>query len=352
MTSSTIIVATSKIMRPERMRRVRCLLAMLFIAGLGLAACAPRLQPPGPRPETARLEPGYLVTPDGLYLPLRVWQPPGKVRAALIALHGFNDYSKAFDALGPALAARGVAVYAYDQRGFGNAPYRGLWPGTERLTKDLATAAELVRAAHPGVPLHALGESMGGAVIMAALSGKTPPKVDGAILSAPAVWGRATISPLQVAALDTLVRIAPGVRLRPQGMSIRASDNTEMLRALGRDRWFIKETRIDALWGLVNLMDRALAAAPNLNHQLLVLYGEQDEIIPRQSTCRMLASLPASPRRWRVVLYEDGFHMLFRDLRGDRVTADIAAWTLNQSAKLPSSQERAPTDKSPLPGFC
>src|SRR3546814_15118199 len=81
----------------------------------------------------------------------------------------FNDYSNAFADSGPALAAQGLEVYASDQRGFGEAPHRGLWPGVEALPGDLTTAAGLLRQRHPDLPLYLLGESMGGAVVLAAL---------------------------------------------------------------------------------------------------------------------------------------------------------------------------------------
>ena len=54
------------------------------------------------------------------------------VRAVILALHGFNDYSNAFEGPGEVWAGHGIATYAYDQRGFGAAPERGLWPGTRR----------------------------------------------------------------------------------------------------------------------------------------------------------------------------------------------------------------------------
>ena len=45
----------------------------------------------------------------------------------------------------------------------------------------------------PGVPVFVLGESMGGAVAMTAFASDTPPRADGLILVAPAVWGRQTM---------------------------------------------------------------------------------------------------------------------------------------------------------------
>jgi alpha-beta hydrolase superfamily lysophospholipase len=258
----------------------------------------------------------------------------------VLALHGFNDYSHAFAESGPALAANGLTVYAYDQRGFGEAPHRGLWAGSEVLTGDLATAAGLLRRRHPGLPLYLLGESMGGAVVLAALAGPNPPEAEGIILVAPAVWARSTMPFHQRAALWLGARLFPWARFSGRGLGIQASDNMEMLRALGRDPLFIKETRVDAVYGLVNLMDSALAAAPVIEARTLLLYGEKDEVVPAAPTFAFWQGLP---RRGvggqRFALYENGWHMLLRDLQAQVVIDDIAAWTRDPAAALPSEAE-------------
>src|SRR5690606_21708360 len=118
----------------------------------------------------------------------------------IVALHGFNDYRGAYRLSGPALAAQGQVVYAYDQRGFGDSPFRGRWSGTERLTADLAEMVALVRNRHPGLPVTILGHSMGGAVTLAAMGGANPPRADRVVLAAPAVWGRSTMPLYQTAA--------------------------------------------------------------------------------------------------------------------------------------------------------
>ena len=279
----------------------------------------------------------HFLARDGARLPLKSWLPDGvrpttrataRPTAVIIALHGFNDYSNFFDAPGAWLATRGIASYAYDQRGFGAAPGRGYWPGTTALIDDLGTLNALVRARHPGVPVYVLGESMGGAVALVAASGeRSGLNVDGVILSAPAVWGRATMPWYQTGALWISAHTVPGVTLSGRGLKIVASDNIEMLRALGRDPLVIKETRIDAIYGLTELMDAALEASARLVLPALILYGEKDEIIPREPTERMLASLPeAGKDRRKVVYYENGYHMLLRDLQAETVWSDIAAW--------------------------
>ena len=302
----------------------------------------PRLQDVGPIVDEPRLEATRIVTADAADLPLRQWLPTDSPpSAALVALHGFNDYSNAYSDLGPALAAAGIAVYAYDQRGFGAAPNPGLWAGTDALVQDLASVTALVRERHPGIPLYALGESMGGAVIMAALSRGALPSVDGAILSAPAVWGRETMGPVSQSLLWFFAHTVPFVRLEPRNVNRTPSDNRKMLIALGQDPLFIKKTRIDAIWGLVGLMDEALAGAPALEGTMLILYGDNDQIVTSESTCLMLSRLPGegASKAWRLAIYPNGHHLLFRDLNGGRVIEDIGSWLMASDAPLPSGAE-------------
>ena len=217
--------------RHGRPRAAALALLILFFAG----ACAPRLAPPGPgldpgpsaAPVEARLNETRFVTDDGLELPLRAWLPDAvrdgrQPRAVILALHGFNDYSKAFEAAGAFWAGQGIATYAYDQRGFGAAPNRGYWAGAPAMIADLRAAIGLLRAAYPGVPLYLLGDSMGGAVILTAAAQDTPLDADGAILVAPAVWSRATMPALYRATLWFGAHVIRAVPVSPPGPRSRA----------------------------------------------------------------------------------------------------------------------------------
>lgn len=313
-----------------------------FLAVVLAAGCAPVIRGAGPAVTTPLLEDGLFVAADGRRLPYRTWMPADVApKAIVVALHGFNDYSKFFDKPGTWLAGRGIASYAFDQRGFGMTPDRGYWPGSEAMAADLASFARLVASRHPGRPLYLLGDSMGGAVTLVAMTGPQArdlaPRVAGVVLVAPAVWGRATMPWYQRWALALGVRIMPGVRLTPRGLNIKPSDNIEMLRGLGRDHLVIKETRTDAIWGLVNLMDAGLAAAARFDAKALILYGGRDEVVPRRPVSLMVERLPVAARgRQRVALYDGGYHMLLRDLEAERVWRDILTWIGDANGPLPS----------------
>ncbi|WP_431858508.1 lysophospholipase [Azospirillum sp.] len=320
-------------------------IAALAVAAAVLAGCAANYQPMGTSVTPARMTDTAIIAADGVALPLRSWLPEQQpVRAAVVALHGFNDYSKAFEGTGRSFADYGIATYAYDQRGFGAGSAPGIWAGKDTMVADAHAAVELVRAKHPDVPVYLMGESMGGAVTLATLTRRDAPKVDGAILVAPAVWGRETMGFFPRAALWISYNLVPGMTVTaPKGLKIQPSDNIEMLRALGRDPLVIKGSRVDALEGLTDLMDEALQACDHLQVPTLVLYGAHEQVLPPRPVKRAIAALGLNARH-TVAVYPDGYHMLLRDLKGDAVVRDVASWIRTPDIPLASGADRAPRE--------
>jgi len=296
-----------------------------------LSGCAPDFTTPqSPGLSEPQLQETSFISYDGTDLPLRSWHPPTGVDAArfiLIAVHGFNDYSNFIKNSAHYFNKHQIAVYAYDQRGFGNAPVKGKWSSTEAMTQDLKTLIRLIAQKHPDQPIYLLGHSMGGAVVIQAMSGNNHPDVAGAILAAPAVWARSTIPFYQNGALWLVAHSIPWYRVTGEGLGRKPSDNIEMLREQGRDPLVIKETRYDTIYGLQSLMDASYASAENYNLKTLVLYGRRDEIIPQKPVLDAFQRFPVKPEgQKQLILYKNGYHMLLRDLQAENVMKDIVAW--------------------------
>jgi alpha-beta hydrolase superfamily lysophospholipase len=303
---------------------------------MGLLSCAPMTAPPGLGNSTPIIEHDVFVTRDGLRLPLRHWDA-AHPQAILVALHGMSDYSEAFDLPGPWWAAHGISTYAYDQRGFGRSPYPGRWAGGEAMRQDLADFVDAARAKYPVIPVYALGESMGGSVVLTALAGENPPRVDGAILVAPAVWSRQDMPAAYRAALWLAGHLVPWMNVSGEGLHIVACDNIEVLMKLSRDPIYQHSARADQVYGLVDLMDEARRAPEHLSAppRILFLYGGNDQVIPKQPTQAVAKALGAHTDVRR---YPKGYHMLLRDLDGETIWADIARWIEADGPKLgPSS---------------
>jgi acylglycerol lipase len=322
---------------PQRLRVLALLMLTVLIAG-----CAPTWQRAG-RPGVGftgpHLEPNVFVSFDGTRLGLMRWDAAGGEEpwAVIIGVHGMNDYANAFHLAAPWWAEHGVTTLAYDQRGFGRSPERGIWAPDALLTEDLRTIVALARARWPHALIAVAAESLGGAVAIQAFASDRPPAADRLILLAPAVWGWREQPVTYRAALWAAARLAPGkVFTAPSWVTekIWASDNHEELYAMGRDPLMIWGARSDALYGLVETMQRAQDDAAHLGSApTLWMYGAHDEIIPKAATQAAVRRLPPDVR---TAYYPDGWHLLLRDLRAQLVWADTLAFIRDPAAALPS----------------
>lgn len=319
---------------------------LLLVSLLGVSACAPMSQHALvklPGFGGARLGPDALVSFDGARLPMTVWPAlGGEPWAVVIALHGMNDYAEAFTLAGPVWAAAGVTTYAYDQRGFGRGAGRGVWGGEGLMVDDLRTACALARVRHPKAIIAVVGESMGGAVAIAAFASASPPDADRLILMSPAVWGWGEQPLPNNIALWLGAHLAPSNVLEPPRWltnKIRATDNIEILRKMSRDRNLIFGTRIDSVYGLVGLMQDAQNEIGKVAVPTLYQYGAHDQIIPPRAARHAAAKLGSGGRS---AFYTDGYHILNRDLHRDRVLEDALAFLRDPAAPLPSGAPRIP----------
>ena len=282
---------------------------------------------------------GAFAVAAGAALPYRTWMPNGRPNAVVLALHGMNDSRDAWEYPAPDLAAAGVAVFAPDWPGFGATDGRGFWPGTDRLVADMRAMVHQLHLRYPGLPLFVLAESMGGAVAMVAATEPGAEAVDGYILIAPAVWTRREMNVFMRVLLWTANRTVPSMAFSGRGVvKVTASDNRQALVRLSQDPLTIRATRVRAIAGLVDLMDRAAAAAPGFQVPSLILYGGRDQLVPAKATAAMWQALPAGPVR---AFYPSGYHLLLRDNdRAERI-GDILAWMRNPRAPFPSGADRA-----------
>jgi alpha-beta hydrolase superfamily lysophospholipase len=284
----------------------------------------------------------YHLTEDGVQLPIRRWLPKtGIARAVLVALHGFNDYSYFFQQAGNYLSQQGIACLAYDQRGFGATDQRGLWAGNAHYAADLISFTRLVKQHYPNIPLYVLGESMGAAIVIIASPKVNMPEADGIILAAPAVWSKEAMPWYQNRVLWLLAHTMPWLKLSGEGIRVKLTDNLAVMDTLNYDPLMIRQTRMDALYGLTHLMDIACAKANTLNGKILVLYGERDGIIPKPAMYDFLQRfLLAGTTAKTVGFYPQGYHLLLRDVHAKIVWQDIAAWINSHGASgLPSGAD-------------
>lgn len=308
------------------MRRICAYLALTFMLLLAVA-CSPVEQPLKERTQAPVMGKSRVTVGDGAEFPYREWKVK-KPQAVILALHGFNDYSRAFELFATDMQTRNITTVAFDQRGFGEGPEPGIWGGSDNIAYDACDVLRAVRKKHKHQPLFLLGESMGGAVVLRVHQRCMPEDIKGLILVAPAIWGGEMMSPFYRTILWTMAHIAPGLKLTGDSLHIQTTDNMEIAREMAYDPYVIKATRVDALYGLMDLMDAAhdgLGSAKPL--PALLLYGFKDEVIPIHSIRDIQRRMPYVER----VNYEHGYHMLLRDMQRARVYDDVSQWIKDTS---------------------
>ncbi|MAI89614.1 alpha/beta fold hydrolase [Ponticaulis sp.] len=288
------------------------------------------------------VEQNEFVSFDGARLGLTVWgEEIDTPEYVVVGVHGMNDYANAFHMAAPWWAERGVRTYAYDQRGFGRSPDRGRWPNEDVMREDLRTAVRVAREAHPNAVLSVVGISMGGAVALSTFGREGAPEIDRLILSGPGLRGWGAIPFYQAIALEISTRVRPSWVVTPprRFVHIEPSDNIEMLQRTWSDPLMQRENRIDQVYGVVSVMESAHDAASNLPEQTFLLYGANDYVVPPEGVRRTSKVLPDYVR---TAYYENGYHMLMRDLQAEVVWRDQLSFMHDPAAPLPSGSPGLP----------
>ena len=193
---------------------------------------------------------------------------------------------------------------------------------------------------------------MGAAVVLVAMMRRDFPDISGAVLVAPAVWGWGVMNPALAGPLRLLAHSAPWLPISASEFRRLASDNQAMLDALDQDPLVLQSVRVDALYGLVTLLDDALESATFLRPPTLVLYGARERIIPRAAREEFISRLQASQP---VLIYPQGHHTLLRDRNAEVVLRDVARWigdvSMPRSGQVASLKNAIATSRSwLLPG--
>ncbi|KAG1758353.1 alpha beta-hydrolase [Suillus occidentalis] len=118
----------------------------------------------------------WLVGPQHTQFYTRTYRPASTTKAVVIFVHGFIEHVARYEHVFPAWSARGLAVFAYDQRGFGRTAL-----DMERKSKessygktswkeqfqDIEWAVNHAKSEFGSIPVFLYGHSMGGALVLA-----------------------------------------------------------------------------------------------------------------------------------------------------------------------------------------
>ena len=117
-----------------------------------------------------------------------------------------------------------------------------------------------------------------------------------------------------------------------------------MLREYSNDPLVIGKPNLRSLHGVVNLMDQSFRDTKeyllNPKFPTLLIIPMIDEIVPRKPLIKILKDTKVKKNFSKLInleIYENNFHMILRDIDGNKITNDIKDW-IKKEKKINNSK--------------
>ena len=231
---------------------------------------------------------------DGTRLTTYRWAAPHQgVRGRVHVIHGLGEHAGRYEGLAQRLRAQGFEVWAHDHRGHGRSDGpRGVLPHTAALIDDAVAVLRQVQAEHDdGLPCVVLGHSMGG-LVAAALVARGTERVDGLVLSSPAL-GLALSWPQQ-RLLVFMHRWAPDVTISNGLHPERLSHDPAVVAAYVNDPWVHSRVSARLIHGMLDQAPGVFSAAAQWRIPTLLMFAGDDALVDPEGSRRWAIAAPAS----------------------------------------------------------
>ena len=243
-------------------------------------------------PLTATL--GDLTAEDGTRLTTYRWAAPHQVvRGRVHVIHGLGEHAGRYEGLAQRLRAQGFEVWAHDHRGHGRSEGpRGVLPHTAALIDDAASVLRHMQTANgDGLPCVVLGHSMGG-LVAAALAARGTERVDGLVLSSPAL--ALALSWPQQRLLAFMHRWAPDVTISNGLHPERLSHDPAVVAAYVNDPWVHRRVSARLIHGMLDNAPGVFSAAAQWRIPTLLMFAGDDALVDPEGSRRWARAAPAA----------------------------------------------------------
>ena len=263
-------------------------------------------------------------------VPYRSWIPVESPKQVLLCVHGLGFSSESFTEFGRTMAARGIAVYAVDVRGFGAwMQKRDDQLDFEACLSDLEAALHSLRKAYPRVPIFLVGESMGGAIALRETS-RNPDLVNGLVCSVPSSDRYRKMTSELIVGMKYLTNKDKPMNLDAEVVN-RATTNQALrreMKANPSNRMKLSPKELKQFNDFMKGNDDAAALIRTT--PTLMLAGFKDKLVKPEGTIELFNSVSAPDKLLMVV--GDGEHLLLEE---NQLTTQleqlIIDWLKNES---------------------
>ncbi|KAF8911546.1 Alpha/Beta hydrolase protein [Gymnopilus junonius] len=288
----------------------------------------------------------WLTGPNSTQFYARTYTPPNSPKAAVVFVHGFAEHVGRYTHFHPLLAARGIAVLAFDQRGFGltsqdktgkkskHSSY-GKTSWKEQM-EDINWAISHARKTFEGVPLFLMGHSMGGGEVLGfAVQGEkgaykqTLDSLKGVIATSPLILQTRPVPKLTRWVGTKVGNVLPSMLVSAAVKAKHLSHDAEFNNA------YLKDPLIKQQGSLKNVSDMLSQGEVLLYNDhvhwpkklpVLIIHGTEDKVTSHTASKDFHDKIPAEKKK--ISLYDGGYHELQNEPAGvkEKLAAEVAAF--------------------------
>ncbi|KAG2358101.1 Alpha/Beta hydrolase protein [Suillus spraguei] len=287
----------------------------------------------------------WLVGPQQTQFYTRTYRPASTAKAVVVFIHGFTEHIARYEHVFPTWSTRDIAVFAYDQRGFGrtaldmeNKSKDSSYAKTswKEQLQDIEWAINHAKSVFGSIPVFLSGHSMGGALVLAFCTrASSPPAKEtvthlaGVISSSPLILQS---KPAPKAARwigGKASLLAPSLTIPAEVKGQDLSHDQTVGEECAKDP-LIKQ--IGSLRGVSDMLD----GGEHLLHTdyarwptdipVLFIHGSDDKVTSPKASELFHQRVPAKDKR--ISIYQGGYHELHNEPDGvkEKFIEECIAW--------------------------
>ncbi|RPB27725.1 alpha/beta-hydrolase [Terfezia boudieri ATCC MYA-4762] len=292
---------------------------------------------------------------DGLKVYTQTWKTTlEKPLAYAFFLHGFSDHCNAYYSFFPNLAARGIEVFSFDQRGWGRTcatkAQRGLTGPNSQILQDIdeLLIPRLTLAESQNVPTFLMGHSNGGGIALwYAIYGTHRDRFAGVVAQSPLIALHPHIKPwfTTVAAGKIAAKFFPNQQLLNKLDPKVMSRDKEVCRNFDEDELCHDTGTLTQLADMLgrgkSLQKEEVYAKYNPDIPLLVAHGSGDMCTSYDASKEFVEKANIKDKTFKS--YDGWYHKLHAEPGNDRLqfANDIADWILQRASTAPGPSTSA-----------
>ncbi|MFC1865898.1 alpha/beta hydrolase [Chloroflexota bacterium] len=267
---------------------------------------------------------GYFKGQEGFNLYFQGWLPPENPWAIIFLVHGLAEHSGRYAGTAAFLQKQGYAVFCLNHQGHGLSEGRKGYIGCfATYTADLSSFIVEMSAKYPDIPVFLLGHSMRGTIAIDYCL-KNHDKIEGLILSAPALQTGKGIKKWQLLLTKILATIAPKAGVDRLDSSAISKDQAVVAAYRNDELVYTGKLSARLCLGMLKTMHALPRETVTIRLPVLIMHGSEDRLISSAGSLKIHKTIGSEDKTLKI--YQGLYHEILNEPEKDMVYEDMLEW--------------------------